>query len=57
MTEEEVQLARHAFHYWLDLENGKLYRKVINSDNSQIVVLVEKQLRLLRACHNEVGHK
>jgi len=27
MTEEEVQLARHASHYWLDLENGRFYKK------------------------------
>lgn len=34
-----------------------LLKKVIGSGNSQIVVPVEKQLRLLRAYHDEVGYR
>ena len=48
---------RAASHYWLDEEDGKLYKKNAGNDSLQLVVAEEDWMRLLRLCHDEMGHR
>jgi len=43
-------------HYWLDREDGKLYRKNASGENPQLVIGISERMRLFRACHDEIGH-
>jgi len=44
-------------HYWLDKEDGKLYRKNASGGNPQLVTGIPERMRLLKVCHNEMGHR
>jgi len=57
LTVEQASLVRAASHYWLDEGDGKLYKKNAGNDSLQLVVTEENQMRLLRSCYNEMGHK
>ena len=56
MIEGQLQLARYASYYWLDFKVERLYKRVIWNDNSHLVIIVDGQLQLLKACYNEVGY-
>jgi len=57
LTVEQASLVRAASHYWLDEGNGKLYKKNAGNDSLQLVVAEENWMRLLRSCHDEMGHR
>jgi len=57
LTAEQVSLIRAASHYWLDEGDGKLYKKNARNDSLQLVVAEEDQMRMLRLCHDEMGHR
>ena len=57
MTADQAKLMRQVSHYWLDTKDGKLYRKSASGGNPQLVVGSENRIRLLKACHNEMGHR
>jgi len=57
LTAEQASLVRAASHYWLDKGDGKLYKKNIGNDSLQLVVAEEDQMRLLKLCYNEIGHR
>jgi len=48
---------RVASHDRLDEGNGKLYKKNAGNDSLQLVVAEEDQMRILRSCHEEMGHR
>jgi len=57
LTAEQASLVRAASYYWLDEGDGKLYKKNIRNDSLQLIVAKEDQMRLLRSCHDEIGHR
>jgi len=57
LTAEQASLVRATSHYWPDKGDGKLYKKNIGNDSLQLVVAEEDQIRLLRSCYDETGHK
>jgi len=57
LTAEQASLVRAASYYWLDEGDGKLYKKNAGNDSLQLVVAEEDQMRLLRLCHDEMGHR
>ena len=56
MTEEQLLLARHTSYYWLDTKTERLYKRVIWNGNSQLVIIVDEWLQLLKACYDEVEY-
>jgi len=57
MTADQAKFMRQVSHYWLDTKDGKLYKKSASGGNPQLVVRSEDRIRLLKACHNEMGHQ
>ena len=57
LTAEQASLVRVASHDRLDEGNGKLYKKNAGNDSLQLVVAEEDQMRILRSCHEEMGHR
>ena len=56
MTVDQAKFMQQVSHYWLDTKDGKLYRKSASGGNPQLVVRSEDRIRLLKACHNKMGH-
>jgi len=44
-------------HYWLDKKDRKLYRKNAEGGNPQLFIGIDDQMRLLKACHDQMGHR
>jgi len=57
MTADQARFVRQASHYWLDREDGKLYRKNVGRGNPQLVIEISERMCLLRACHDKMGHR
>jgi len=57
MTTDQARFVRQASHYWLDREDGKLYRKNAGGGNPQLVIEISERMRLLRECHDKMGHR
>jgi len=57
LTAEQASLIRAALHSWLDEGDGKLYKKNAGNNSLQLVVAEEDQMRLLRSCYDEIGHR
>jgi len=57
ITADQARFVRQASHYWLDGEDGKLYRKNAGGGNPQLVIEISERMRLLRACHDKMGHR
>ena len=57
ITADQAKFMQQVSHYWLDTKDGKLYRNNTSGGNSQLVVGSEDRIRLLKACHNEMGHR
>ena len=56
MTVDQARFVWQASHYWLDREDGKLYRKNAGGGNPQLVIEILERMRLLRECHDKMGH-
>jgi len=41
----------------LDKKNGKLYRKNARGGNTQLFIGIDDQMRLLKVCHDQMGHQ
>jgi len=54
---EQASLVRTLSHYWLDKEDGRLYKKNAGNNSLQLMVIEEDRMRLLKSCHNNMGHK
>jgi len=57
MTADQARFVRQASHYWLDRKDGKLYRKNAGGGNPQLVIEISERMRLLRECHDKIGHR
>jgi len=57
MTADQARFVRQASHYWLDREDGKLYKKNASGGNPQLVIKISERMRLLRECHDKMGHR
>jgi len=57
LTAKQASLIRAVSYYWLDEGDRKLYKKNVGNDSLQLVMAKEDQMRMLRSCHNEMGHK
>jgi len=57
LTAEQASLIRAASHYWLDKEDGRLYKKNARNNSLQLVMAEEDRMRLLKSCHDEIGHQ
>jgi len=57
MTADQAKFMRQVSHYWLDTKDRKLYRKSASRGNPQLVVGSEDRIRLLKTCHDEMGHR
>jgi len=57
LTAEQASLIRAASHYWLDEGDGRLYKKNAGNNSLQLVVAKEDRMRLLKSCHDEMGHR
>jgi len=56
LTAEQASLIRAASYYWLDKRDGRLYKKNAGNNSLQLVVAEEDRMRLLKSCHDEIGH-
>ena len=54
---EQASLVRTLSHYWLDKEDGRLYKKNTENNGLQLVVVEENRMRLLKSCHDDMGHR
>ena len=57
LTAKQASLVRSASHYWLDTKDGRLYKKNIGNNSMQLVIEEEERMRLLKACHDNMGHR
>jgi len=57
LTVEQASLIRVASHYWLDEGDRRLYKKNAKNNSLQLVVAEEDWMRLLKSCHDEMGHQ
>jgi len=57
MTADQARFVQQASHYWLDREDGKLYRKNTSRGNPQLVIEISERMCLLRECHDKMGHR
>jgi len=56
LTAKQASLIRAASHYLLDEGDRRLYKKNARNNSLQLVVAEEDQIRLLKLCHDEMGH-
>jgi len=56
MTTDQARFVQQVLHYWLDKEDGKLYRKNASRGNPQLVIGISERMQLLRVCHDKMGH-
>jgi len=57
LSAEQASLVRTLSHYWLDKEDGRLYKRNARNNGLQLVVVKEDRMRLLKSCHNDMGHR
>ena len=57
LSAEQASLVHTSSHYWLDKEDGRLYKKNTENNGLQLVVVEENRMRLLKSYHNDMGHK
>jgi len=57
MTADQARFVQQVSHYWLDREDGKLHGKNASGENPQLVIGISERMRLLKACHNKMGHQ
>ena len=57
MTADQARFMWQASYYWLDREDGKLYRKNASGGSSQLVIEISERMHLLRECHDKMGHR
>ena len=57
LSAEQASLVRTSSHYWLDKEDGRLYKKNTENNGLQLVVVEENRMRLLKSCHDDMGHR
>jgi len=48
---------RQSTHYWLDKEDGRLYKRNAGNNGLQLVVVKDDRMRLLKSCHDNMGHR
>ncbi|KAF7773662.1 hypothetical protein Agabi119p4_5829 [Agaricus bisporus var. burnettii] len=56
MSPAKARFVRAASHFWLDKE-GRLFRKIAGSGFPQLVVEIEDRMRIMRECHDKLGHR
>ena len=54
---EQASLIRAASHYQLNEEDGKLYKKNTKNDSLQLVIAEKNRIKILKSCHDEIGHQ
>jgi len=54
LSAEQASLVRTSSHYWLDKEDGRLYKKNTENNGLQLVVVEENRMRLLKSWDIEV---
>jgi len=57
MMSEQTSLIEAVLHYWLDKGNRKLYKKNTRNNSLQLVVAKEDRIKILKACHDDIGHR
>jgi len=57
LSAEQASLVHTSSHYWLDKEDGRLYKKNTENNGLQLVVVEEDRMYLLKSCHNDMGHR
>jgi len=57
LSAEQAGLVRTSSHYWLDKEDGRLYKKNTENNGLQLVVVKENRMCLLKSCHDNMGHR
>jgi len=57
LSAEQASLVHTSSHYWLDKEDGRLYKKNTENNGLQLVVVEENRMHLLKSCHNDMGHR
>ena len=57
LSAEQASLVRTSSYYWLDKEDGRLYKKNTENNSLQLVVVKEDRICLLKSCHDDMGHR
>jgi len=57
LTIDQARFVRQMSYYWLDKEDGKLYRKNAGGENFQLVIGIPERMGLLKACYDKMGHQ
>jgi len=57
LSAEQASLVHTSSYYWLDKEDGRLYKRNAGNNGLQLVVVEEDKMHLLKSCHDDMGHR